>query len=422
MKKLLILVGAIAILGAALFVGFGSASGADHGDAPLAKADHQLDLADVFAFAGSNGNLVLAMTVNGLAMPGETPSFGSTDEGKLYQFKIDNNGDAIPDVSLNVSFSSLANGGTTQHVTVRKAVGDQANTLSNGGTVMIEGDTTTSGAPPAIASNSTNDKLFAGLRDDPFFFDFNAFKAGLKFRNPGNDFFEGLNVSAIVLELDPSEILDGQNDTSGGVWAITSKDGTVIDRDARPAIATVFIPEGNKDAFNQTKPQDDVAVWKSTVVATLTSLGSDPALADTLLPDILTFDTSKPLNFLNGRALSDDVIDAELQLITGNPAATDNVANDSTFLSSFPYLGVPNTAPAPTPIAGGATPTSSAPPPPPSSPVAAATRVGVTAPNTGTGDSGNGSGTNMLIWLALGIAGVAAVTAGGTLVARGRGR
>ena len=418
MKKLLILVGGLAVLGAALFVGFGSASGADHGDAPLSKADHQLDIADVYAFAGNNGNLVLAMTVNGLAMPGETPSFGSTDNGKLYQFKIDNNGDAVPDVSLNVSFSSLANGGTSQHVTVRKAVGDQANTLSNGGTVLIEGDTTVAGSPPAIATNFTNDKLFAGLRDDPFFFDLNAFKAGLKFRNPGNDFFKGLNVSGIVLELNPSEILSDANDSSGGVWAVTSRDGTVIDRMGRPAIATVFIPEGQKDAFNQTKPQDDVAVWKSTLIATLTSLKSDPALADALLPDILTFDTSKPLNFLNGRALADDVIDAELQLITGNPAASDNVANDSTFLGNFPYLGAPNTAPAPTPIAVTAAPTSAPPPPP----VAAATRVGVTPPNTGTGDSGNGSGNSMLIWLVLGIAGVAAVTAGGTLAVRGRGR
>ena len=416
MKKLLLLVGGIAILITALVVGFGSASGADHGDAPLTKADHQLDIADVYAFAGQNGNLVLAMTVNGLAMPGETPSFGSTDAGKLYQLKIDNNGDAIPDVSLNFSFAPVAADGT-QHVVVRKAVGDQADTTSNGGTVLIEGGTTAAGNAPAIATNFTNDKLFAGLRDDPFFFDLNAFKAGLKFRNPGNDFFLGLNVSAIVLEIDPSEILSGPGDTSGGVWGITSNNGTVIDRMGRPAIATVFIPEGQKDAFNQTKPADDISKWKTTLVAALTGLGSNPALADALLPDILTFDVSKPLNFLNGRALTDDVIDAELQLITGKPAASDNVANDSTFLSNFPYIGVPNTQPAPTPVAVTTAPTAA-----PVAPTAAATRVGVTPPNTGTGGASGGNGSTMLIWLVLGIAGIAVVSAGGAVAIRGRGR
>lgn len=415
MKKALLIAGGIAVLIAALVVGFGSASGADHGDAPLTKADHQLDIADVYAFAGSNGNLVLAMTVNGLAMPGETPAFGSTDAGKLYQFKIDSNGDAIPDVSLNVSFSSLAAGGTTQHVTVRKAVGAQADTTSNGGAVLIEGDTTDAGNPPAISSNATNDKLFAGLRDDPFFFDLNAFKAGLKFRNPGNDTFLGLNVNAIVIELAPDEILGAGS--SGGVWGLTSNGGTVIDRMGRPAIATVFIGADQKDNFNQTKPVDDISKWKTTLVAALQGLGSDPALADALLPDILTFDTSKPLHFLNGRALTDDVIDGELQLITGNAAASDNVANDSTFLSGFPYIGAPNTAPAPT-----AVPVTSAPTPAPAAPTAAATRVGVTPPNTGTGDGSGGNGGTMLIWLALGIAGVAAVTAGGAFAVRGRGR
>ena len=64
MKKPFILLGGAAVLGAALIAGFGTASGADHGDAPLAKANHQLDLADVYAFDGGAGNVALAFTVN----------------------------------------------------------------------------------------------------------------------------------------------------------------------------------------------------------------------------------------------------------------------------------------------------------------------------------------------------------------------
>ena len=58
---------------------------------------------------------------------------------------------------------------------------------------------------------------------------------------------------------------------------------------------------------------------------------------------------------LNGRALADDVIDAELNIVTGGfPFAgrnnvgaipTDGVWAHGDYLSSFPYLGVPHPAP-----------------------------------------------------------------------------
>jgi hypothetical protein len=255
--------------------------------------------------------------------------------------------------------------------------------------------------------------LFAGLRDDPFFFDLNAFKAGLAFRNPGNNFFAGLNVSAIVVEVPASDFL-ASGSTGAGVWGVTSRGGDVIDRMGRPAIATVFIPEGQKDAFNATTPDQDVAMWKSTVVASLESLGSDPALADALLPDVIAFDTAMPLTFLNGRALADDVIDAELQLITGNPAASDNVANDSTFLGSFPYLGEANTAPAPTPVPVD-TPAAQ-----PSAPAATATSPsGIAAPDTGTGD-GSGDGMGAMLWIVLAAVAGIVVLGGGIAAARAR--
>ncbi|MDP9238639.1 MAG: DUF4331 domain-containing protein, partial [Chloroflexota bacterium] len=345
MKRLNLVLGALAAMVFASLTVIAPAFAADHGDAPLSKANHAEDLADVYAFGGDAGNLVLVMTVNPLSMPGDAPTF---DQAGLYQFKIDNNGDAVPDVAYDVTFGAPAADGT-QTVKVQKATGAAADTLSASGTELISGSTTAATAAPKINTNGTV-KLFAGLRDDPFFFDLTAFKAGLKFRNPGNDFFLGLNVSAIVLSVPPSDF-QASGSTAAGVWAVTSKSGAVIDRMGRPAIATVFIPADQKDNFNNTKPANDVAMWKATVVASLNKLGSDPKLADTLLPDVLTFDTSKALHFLNGRALTDDVIDAELQLITGNSAASDNVSNDSTFLAGFPYLGSPNTSPAPTPIA-----------------------------------------------------------------------
>jgi len=409
MRRLISLVGVAAVLAVTLIAGAGTTSAADHGDAPLAKANHALDIADVYVFGGQNGRVVLAMTVNPLTMPGDTPTF---DTAGLYQFKVDTNDDAVPDVSYNITFGT-PDGDGSQTVTVRRAEGPQADELSDGGADVVTGSTTPKPGAPAIGQAGSS-RVFAGLRDDPFFFDLNAFKAGLAFRNPGNNFFAGLNVSAIVLELAPTDFLGNQGDTTAGVWAVTSKNGTVVDRMGRPAIATVFIPADQKDNFNQTKPVDDVTKWKSTVVGALQSLKADPALADALLPDILTFDLNRPFGFLNGRQLSDDVIDAELQLITKNPAASDNVASDSAFTTSFPYLAPANTAAAPTAVPAGS-PSAA---PAGGSPTA---RPPVTPPNTGTGDASDG-GVGMTLWIVLAVAGAAAVVGGGAIAVRARGR
>ena len=86
-----------------------------------------------------------------------------------------------------------------------------------------------------------------------------------------------------------------------------------------------------------------VRTWTAAVQASLTALGGDPALAAILLPDILTIDTSIPSGFLNGRTLSDDVIDAALGLVSGGAITTDCVAaNDVAFGASFPYLASPH--------------------------------------------------------------------------------
>ena len=150
--------------------------------------------------------------------------------------------------------------------------------------------------------------------------------------------------------------------TKIGVWARTLKDGKQFDRMGRPAINTVFTPATQKDTFNSTQPADDQKNYTADVVAVLKALGNDDATADklagVLLPDILTFDTSSSAGFLNGRKLSDDVIDAELSLITGGKVKTDCVANDSDFSATFavPRRGErPPTCPAcRAPVAAGA--------------------------------------------------------------------
>ena len=316
---------------------------ADHLDAPSTKKDGRTDINDVYVFhPGTSQNLnrtVLAMTVN----PAAGVISGTTfRQGARYELLIDTNGDARPDITIRTQFSSVENG--QQDYTVRRIKGDDSKIIARGKTNEVE--------------NTDGVKSFAGLRDDPFFFDLANFNLGAKFcwatgGLPVKDFFLGLNTSAIVVEVPTSMIGSGPV----GVWGRTVVSGDQIDRMGRPAILTVFIPPnpfepgstavGNlEDQFNQTTPNRDQARWRSEIVNSLLLLGNSQAradaLADVLLPDILTVNLSQNTGFLNGRNLSDDVIDAELQLLLNNPAASDCVNNDSTFLAGFPYLGVPN--------------------------------------------------------------------------------
>ncbi len=258
--------------------------------------------------------------------------------GANYEFLIDKDGDAKAEGTVRVQFQAPSGG--HQRYKVHVIRGNDGNVVFRGTTNQI------------VESNGV--KAYAGTRDDPFFFDLASFNAGATFCEPGDsDFFLGLNTSAIVIELPTSMLGSGPV----GVWGRTVVDDQQIERMGRPAILTVFIPpnpfepgstaDGNlEDQFNATKPQKDQARWRGEVVNTLLALGNSQAradaLADVLLPDILTVNLSQPTAFLNGRAPVDDVIDAELNLITNGAITTDCIDNDSTFLSGFPYLGVPN--------------------------------------------------------------------------------
>lgn len=383
-------VGLTALLATLLVTQLGGpapARAADHRDSPGLMppgGDNRADITDIYAFEGTNANrTVLVLNVNGLTAAGTPAYFGRSIPGVnankriAYWLNIDNDGDAVADVSYRIRFGKASNG--VQHFEVRR-----------NGRVLIpfgQGRTTKLGASPRAVSGG-GIKAFAGLRDDPFFFDLQGFLnitapldgdpsndsqsfIGCSGQGSRPDFFAGTNVSSIVLEV-PDGQLNGDS-TNVGIWAATTIGSGQNDRMGRPAIATVFIPnnpippdnEGDsmKSAFNHAQPKDDQANFRGEVVNTLQTLFSlndtggpvggsdDPSddagqidgLADILLPDVLTYDTSKSDGFLNGRKLADDVIDAELGLVTEGLVTTDCVpANDAAFSSSFPYLAAPH--------------------------------------------------------------------------------
>ncbi len=300
-----------------------SSSAADHLDSPSVENDGRLDLNDVYAFQSKENpaNTVLVMTVNPLAGILSPTTFNSNG---VYEFHIDNNGDAISDRSFSFYFSTLR-GSNPQNVLV----------LRKNGSVLTSGKT-------GITKTFTGGgKLLVKTFEDPFFFDLDGFNNGFMFT--GTDFFAGANVSAIVLEV-PSSELGG---TNVGVWARTLDGGNQYDRMGRPAINTVLISSSSKDNFNTASPQNDLATFGPQVNARIFALSGDQGLADALtpilLPDVLTVDVSSSAGFLNGRQPADDVIDAELNLLTNGVVTTDMVnQNDVPFLSVFPYLAPAN--------------------------------------------------------------------------------
>ena len=310
------------LLAAALAVPATGAFASDHLEAPGVAGNGQIDIADLYAFQSpaNADNTVLILTVNPGAGALSPTTFGTNVS---YDILVDNDGDAVPDVSFVTLFADTADG---QSFTTTRTEGDSTTTVISGATggSIVNGDT----------------QISTGLFDDPFFFDFDGFNDGLNFT--GEDFFAGLDVSAIVLEIPSSEL--GADNV--GLYARTVVDGVQLDRVGRPAIATVLIPDGTEDAFNAGEPVDDFDVFGDDVNAIIVSLSDQEnadALTPVLLPDLLTFDASDPSGFLNGRGLADDVIDAELALLSAGALTTDGVdSNDAAFLDVFPFLAAAN--------------------------------------------------------------------------------
>ena len=216
------------IAGVILVAGLGGvwrwASAADHRDSMALTADAKADIADVYVFVSpvDADRLVLAMTVDGLIPPSEVGTH-RFDPDVLYQWKIDGDGDAVED--LVIQARAVGNGPGQQMVFRGPAVPERAGSES----MLLRGPdmgrVRVSANREAIISTDRGVSVFAGVRDDPFFFDLAQFQAILSgnasgFRNPGVDTFAGTGVLALVVEL-PIEMLGGTSDLA--VWGTTSR-------------------------------------------------------------------------------------------------------------------------------------------------------------------------------------------------------
>jgi len=211
-----------------------SAMPADHAESPATDADTAADIADVFIFASPDATkLVGAITFGGRPAP-RSRIDGSfyCDPDVLYTYNIDR-ADASGSFDNVADFKVLIRFG-------KNRAGQCGIQLES-----VPGTSQTISGPIELELPGSNGlRAFAGLRNDPFFFDFEGFSALLNtFATPGQhgdlvssfrlgggqprrDSFAFRNVSAIVFEMNIDTVAPR---SAGGtrpkvrVWATTSR-------------------------------------------------------------------------------------------------------------------------------------------------------------------------------------------------------
>ena len=186
---------AIPVIGAGIAV-MTPGRAADHIDSPGATADKAADVTDVYTFVSPTTASHLVMIMDVTPTASAASKFSDKVEYTFRAHVITNTTTLAtgPDMGFKCPYAA-ATGMTGANAT---------------------GLTKTAVFNATSTCDSSNDIcLFAGLRSDPFFFDFGAFQAvlktgdaaalnsGLSYPNcdSGSNFFDGFNVLSIILEV-----------------------------------------------------------------------------------------------------------------------------------------------------------------------------------------------------------------------------
>jgi len=209
------------ILAAAVVVAISSGIlwAADHIDAP-AVTNQATDITDVYAFRGSDpNNLVFVANTQGLLAPAATGA-AKFDANTMIEFNIDNNNDNVEDLVIQAIYDGTK-------IKFYGPVAPAAPGLKSKpeGSVTAEVAVTAYGSSAVTATGSKGIKVFAGPRDDPFFFDLDQYKkiiagSATGFSPKGVDKFAGTNVLSVVVAV-PTSLLGGSGKLN--LWAETKK-------------------------------------------------------------------------------------------------------------------------------------------------------------------------------------------------------
>jgi hypothetical protein len=308
-------------------------------------------MSDLFAFPkpGDPAKSILIMDVH--------PSFGIAPDGvtttepfaaeAMYELRIDTDGDYATDIAYRVRFSLDV--GQNMTASLRRADGGEASGMGQAGLLILDGAPVSMGADAQI-SEAGEVRFFAGWRSDPFFMDVGVGPPVDDMHLTGQDLFADKDVCSITLEV-PNRDLESavglhlwhrslvQTDAAGIGWI-------QADRGALASQA-VFLPGERRDAYLGGEPAQD-AQFVDTFAHSLEQSGFytfDEArrAARSILPDVLPYDHRRPAAYpSNGRALTDDVANVFLAILTNGNVYESGIGPHTDVLSDFPYLGPPH--------------------------------------------------------------------------------
>jgi len=292
----LAVLGTAAAVGIGLFAGLGPIAGgaSSHREAPLIAADPQADNTDLYAFVSPDDPSSVTIISNWIPFeePAGGPNFFAFGEGVRYDVRVDNDGDAKPDLIYRWTFKNhwrnpetflyntgqvtslddtdlnfyqtydvrrIKVGGSTRTIVddataVPSRVGDAS--MPDYGTLYDEGVMT-----------GPDGSFFAGQADDPFFADLRVFDLlyGGDLSEINDDTLEGFNVNALALQVPKSALAKGGDDAKNpivGIWSTAQRQTpggkqVQVSRLGMPLVNEVVIPVGLKDKWNASKPKAD---------------------------------------------------------------------------------------------------------------------------------------------------------------------
>ncbi len=369
----------------------------DHDDGETSTKGRNVNLTDLYVFREKDQNsgakdddLVFIMNTNPRSVARQQYYFSNNAKYEFHVSRVANK-DNIPtgkeNVALEFEFSKPeANGQQEFRLTVE--ANEHKIGFAKGITTPLSKDPRSAPKVNDLKIGNSKISVFAGLREDPFFFDVEQFfrvragaagigpAVGFRPANQAIDFTKGYNVNAIVVRIPRSFLQQGNSKaTVFDVWETISTrnprtgEYNQVERLARPAINEgLIVTNSFLNAFNSIPPNKDLSDAAAPVRAeaknTLLALGNSSERADILLgaflPDVMRIDTTIPSGYVNavngkgspiaGRMLKDDVIDQTLSVLTNGAVKSDNVSYDGNgpsqghqpLVPQFPYLAFPN--------------------------------------------------------------------------------
>ena len=284
-----------------------------HREAPYTAGDPRADTTDVYAFTSPDAPDTVTLVMNSwpLQEPDGGPNFYRfADDGASYTINVDNDGDAVADMTARWVFSSsyrnpetfLYNTGPVTSLRDRDLNFRQTYDLfiererPDGRMQSVRVLKDAPVAPSRVGPASMPDyqvlrdqavrnapaglKSFAGQAEDSFFLDLRVFDLlyGADLSQRGVDTLDGYNVQSIALQVPKDLLALGQDAGANpviGVWGTTDRsqvrtfatDGSLdatssgeavqVSRLGSPLVNEVVIPVGDKDRFNGSRPVED---------------------------------------------------------------------------------------------------------------------------------------------------------------------